>query len=115
MTEDRDSDLRTRFSRQRHCDHGAAPAWRPEVLERPVQNRTAPLRWSLFAGMAAACVTAAALVFSDSPPPAPRLGDLPPLLDFSPGELFADLGPSFIEFAAPSDFLLTEPTHPLLP
>ena len=115
MTDDHDSDLRAHFTLQRRSDHEAAPAWRPEVLERPVQNRTAPLRWPLFAGMATACVIVAALVFTDSPPPAPQLSDLPPLLDFPPGELFADIAPSFIEFAAPSDFLLPEPIHLLLP
>jgi hypothetical protein len=115
MTDDHDSDLRARFSRQRRCDHESAPAWRPEVLGRPLKNRTAPLRWSLIAGMAASCVIAAALVVMDSPPPVPRLSDFPPLLDFPSGELFADLEPSFIEFATPSDFLLPDRIHPLLP
>lgn len=115
MTDEHDSELRARFARQRRCDHEAAPAWRPEVLERPADKRVAPLRWPLFAGMAAACVIVAALLLTDAPSPAPRLSDLPPLLDFPPGELFADLGPSFIEFAAPSDFLLPDPIHPLLP
>ena len=115
MTDDHDSDLRAHFTLQRRSDHEAVPAWRSEVLERPVQNRTAPLRWPLLAGMATACVIVAALVFTDSPQPAPRVSDLPPLLDFPPGVLFADIAPSFIEFSAPSDFLLPQPIQPLLP
>lgn len=115
MTDDHDSELRAHFARQRRGDHEAAPAWRPELLERPARTRRLRSRWPLLTLTATACVIVAALFVTESPPSAPSLSDLPPLLEFPPGELFADLGPSFIEFAAPSDFLLPRPIHPILP
>jgi len=108
-TNDHDSALRARFARQRDSDHQHAPAWRPELLERPAQPRHAPPQWRLFAAATTACVIFAVILITGSTPPAPLLSDLPPLLHSAPGELFADLAPSFIEFRPPSDFLL--PNH----
>jgi hypothetical protein len=103
-----DNDLRSIFARQRQCDHENAPAWRPELLNRPLKPQRSSLRW-LPVSLATACVIAMALFFADSPKHDAKLSELPPLLDSPPGELFASLEPAFSAFDAPSDFLL--PTH----
>lgn len=103
-----DNDLHSIFARQRQRDHENAPTWRPELLNRPLKPQRHSLRW-LPVSLATACVIAMALFIAESPQAQPQLSDLPPLLDSSPGELFASLEPSFTAFDAPSDFLL--PTH----
>ena len=103
-----DNDLHSIFAQQRQRDHDNAPAWRPELLNRPLKPRHHSLRW-LPVSLATACVIAMALFFADSPKHDAKLSELPPLLDLPPGELFASLEPSFTAFDAPSDFLL--PPH----
>ena len=105
MNEANDHDLRGHFAQQRQCDREHAPAWRPELLNRPTQPRRSVMRW-LPLSLATACFIAMALFFAAAPPPKSPLSELPPLLDSPPGELFASLPPSFTTFEAPSDFLL---------
>jgi hypothetical protein len=103
-----DNDLRSIFAQQRQCDRDNAPAWRPELLNRPLKPQRHSLRW-LPVSLATACVIAMALFFAGLPKHNAQLSELPPLLDSTPGALFASLEPSFTAFDAPSDFLL--PTH----
>lgn len=104
-----DDDLRAIFAQQRRCDHEDAPAWRGELLRMPVQRQRAPLRWIPVA-LATACIALAALFFTHTPQPEPKLSEvLPPLFDEPSTPLFASLEPSFTTFETPSDFLL--PTH----
>lgn len=104
-----DDDLRAIFAHQRRRDHEDAPAWRDELLRAPMQCRRASLRW-LPVALATACIVFAALFFTQTPQPEPKLSEvLPPLFDAPPAELFASLEPSFTTFEAPSDFLL--PPH----
>lgn len=104
-----DDELRAIFAHQRRRDHEDAPAWRDELLYAPMQRPRTSLRWIPVA-LATACIVFAALFFTHTPQPEPRLSEvLPPWFDAPPGELFASLEPSFTTFEAPSDFLL--PTH----
>ena len=105
MNEANDHDLHGHFLKQRQCDREHAPAWRPELLNRPTQPRRSVMRWLPWS-LATACVIAMAVFMADSSQQTPKLSDLPPLLDSPPGELFASLSPSFPAFEAPSDFLL---------
>ncbi len=58
------------------------------------------------AALATACVIVA-VFFVAAPKHEARLSEaLPPLLDSTPGELFASLEPPLLTFEAPSDFLL---------
>ncbi|MFN0076913.1 MAG: hypothetical protein ACKVY0_10580 [Prosthecobacter sp.] len=103
-----DDDLRAVFAQQRRCDHDETPAWREELLHAPMQRRRASWRW-LPVAFATACIPFAALFFTHTSPPEPKLSEeLPPLFDSPPGELFASLEPSFTTFEAPSDFLLPD-------
>ncbi|MDH4452964.1 MAG: hypothetical protein QE570_07285 [Verrucomicrobiota bacterium] len=103
-----DHDLRSIFAQQRQCDHENAPAWRPELLNRPLKPQRHWLRW-IPVSLVTACVIAVALFFADPLKHDAQLSELPPLLDSTPGALFASLEPSLSAFDAPSDFLL--PTH----
>lgn len=104
-----DDDLRATFAHQRRCDHDDAPAWREELLHAPMQRQRTSLRWVPMA-LATACIVFAALFFTHTPQPEPKLSEvLPPLFDEPSTPLFASLEPSFTMFEAPSDFLL--PTH----
>jgi len=109
-----DNDLHSIFARLRQCDHENAPAWRPELLNHPLKPQHSSMRW-LPVSLAAAGVIALALFFADSPKHEAKLSELPPLLDSSPGELFASLEPSFTVFDAPSDFLLPSHLHLHIP
>jgi hypothetical protein len=103
-----DNDLHSIFTQQRQCDHEHAPVWQPELLHRPLKSQRHSLRW-LPVSLATACVIAMALFFAGLPKHNAQLSELPPLLDSTPGALFASLEPPFTAFDAPSDFLL--PTH----
>lgn len=93
------------FAQARQCEREEAPAWRPELLDRPVRRPRAVRRW-IFA-VQAACVIALAVFLMEGPRQERPLSEaLPPLLDSPPGELFASLEPSLLAFEAPSDFLL---------
>lgn len=105
MNEAHDHDLRGHFAQQRQCDREHAPAWRPELLNRPLKPQRSTLRWLPWS-LATACIIAMALFFAAAPLPQSPLSELPPLLDSPPGELFASLSPSFPAFESPSDFLL---------
>jgi hypothetical protein len=102
-----DDDLRAVFAHARRCDHEDAPAWRPELLDRPVQRPRTVRRWVVVT-LELACVIVLAVFLSDGPRHEQPLSEaLPPLLDSAPGELFASLEPSLLlTFEAPSDFLL---------
>lgn len=101
-------DLRARFAAQRHCDQDNAPAWQPELLHRPMQQHRRERPW-FPAAFATACVIAMVVFLADAPKHETKLSEaLPPLLDSPPGELFANLEPSFATFEAPSDFLLPD-------
>lgn len=103
-----DDDLLTLFARQRQSDHEHVPAWRPELLNRPMQRQSSTLRW-IPAALATACAITLAVFIAEFPKSEKRLSEtLPPLFDSSPGELFASLEPSFASFDAPSDFLLPQ-------
>jgi len=103
-----DDDLLAAFARQRQSDHEHVPAWRPELLNRPVQRQSFARRW-VPAALATACVITLAVFIAEFPRSEKRLSEtLPPLLDSPPGELFASLEPSFASFDAPSDFLLPQ-------
>jgi len=109
MNQSPDNDLCTIFAHQRHCDHEDAPAWRDELLRAPFQHQRTSRRW-IPAALATACIVFAALFFTHSPQPEPKLSEvLPPLFDEPSTPLFASLEPSFTTFEAPSDFLL--PSH----
>lgn len=101
-----DNDLHTIFAQQRRCDHEHAPAWRPELLHRPLSQPSSIVRW-VPAALVTAGVIALAVFLTEMPRHQPPLSEvLPPLLDSPPGELFASLEPSLLAFEAPSDFLL---------
>ncbi len=107
MNKNSDDELLAAFAHARQCDHEDAPAWRPELLDRPVQRPRAVRRW-VSAAMAMACVIVLAVFLTDGPKHELPLSEaLPPLLESPPGELFASLEPSLLTFEAPSDFLLT--------
>lgn len=100
-----DDDLLEIFSHARRHDREDAPAWRPELLERPVQRPRAVLRWALVT----ASVIVLGIFFMHAPMHEPRLSEaLPPLFESQPGELFASMEPSLMTFEAPSDFLLPD-------
>jgi hypothetical protein len=102
-------DLRAVFAQQRHCDREEAPAWRDELLHAPMKRASHTPRW-IPVTLATACVAFAAIFFTHTSQPEPKLSEvLPPLFDAPPAELFASLEPSFASFEAPSDFLL--PAH----
>jgi hypothetical protein len=110
-----DDDLLEIFAHARRCDRADAPAWRPELLERPVQRPGLVKRWMVPA-LEVACVIALAVFLTDGPRQERRLSEvLPPLLDSAPGELFANLEPSLLTFEAPSDFLLSPHLNPHIP
>lgn len=114
---DDEPELRAAFARQRAGDHAEAPAWRAEWLQAPVKDSrpaSPRVRW-MPAALAVACVALALATVAGLPlfKPQPRLSEvLPPLFDdAAPGgvpELFADLGPSFLNAESPSDFLLPD-------
>ena len=107
-----DDDLLKIFAHARRCDREDAPAWRPELLDRPRQRPGFAWRWAL----ATACVTVLAVFLTHMPRHEPRLSEaLPPLLDSPPGELFASMEPPLLAFEAPSDFLLTSPLNRSIP
>lgn len=103
-------DLRAAFAQQRRVDHADAPVWRGEWLCAPaVAKKPGRLRRWLPQTLGAACAALAAVAWLPTLQPQPRLSDaLPPLFDPGPGELFADLGPSFMVVESPSDFLLPD-------
>ncbi len=110
-----DDDLLATFAHARRCDHEDAPAWRAELLDRPVQRPSAVRRW-IPAGLTASCVIVMAFFLIEIPRHETPLSEaLPPLLDSPPGELFASLEPSLLTFEAPSDFLLTPHLNPSIP
>jgi hypothetical protein len=110
-----DDDLLGIFSHARRRDREEAPAWRPELLERPRQRRVTPLRW-IPAALVAASVIVVAVFFTHAPTREPRLSEaLPPLFESQPGELFANMEPSLMSFEAPSDFLLPDHFNPYNP
>lgn len=114
MNDEQDNDLRGIFAQQRCCDHENAPAWRPELLNRPVVRQHGSIRW-LPAAFATACVVAVA-VFLAAPTTQPvRLSELPPLFDSPSAELFAHVEPPLLAFEAPSDFLLPHHLNPSIP
>ncbi|HEY1049139.1 MAG TPA: hypothetical protein VGE39_05265 [Prosthecobacter sp.] len=108
-----DNDLRAAFAQQRRADHTDAPAWRGEWLHAPASvSKPAPARRWLPLGLGTACVALAAVVWMPLPQSQPKLSTaLPPLFEPVPGELFADLGPSFTVQESPSDFLLPDRLH----
>ena len=107
MNEEHDHDLPAIFAQQRREDREHAPAWRPELLNRPVSRQRGAIRWRPIA-FATACVAITAVLVMRSPKPAPQLSELPPLFDAPPGELFASTHPPLLAFEAPSDFLLSD-------
>lgn len=110
-----DDDLRALFAHTRRCDREDAPAWRPQLLESPRERPPTVQRW-LPTGLVAASVIALVVFFTHVPQHEPSLSEaLPPLLNSTPGELFADVKPSLLAFEAPSDFLLTDPLNPMQP
>ncbi len=110
-----EDDLLEIFSHARRRDREEAPAWRPELLERPVERRVTPLRW-IPAALVAASVIVVAVFFTHAPVHEPRLSEaLPPLFESPPGELFASMEPSLMSFETPSDFLLPDHLNPYIP
>ncbi len=106
MNPNSDDDLLAMFAHARRCDHEDAPAWRPELLNRPVQRLRTARSWAP-AALVAACVIVMAVFMIEMPKHETPLSEaLPPLLDSPPGELFASLEPSLLTFEAPSDFLM---------
>lgn len=114
MNDEQDNDLRRIFAQQRHCDHENAPAWRPELLNRPVARQHVSIRW-MPAAFATACIVAVA-VFLAAPTTEPtQLSELPPLFDSPSTELFAHVEPPLLAFEAPSDFLLLQHLNHSIP
>ncbi|WP_395742342.1 hypothetical protein [Prosthecobacter sp.] len=110
-----DDDLREIFAHARCCEREDAPAWRPELLERPVRRERATVRW-IPAALAVACVAVAAVFFAAAPQREARLSEaLPPLLESPPGELFAGVETPLLTFEAPSDFLLNPQLNRSIP
>ncbi|MDB6006532.1 MAG: hypothetical protein JWR15_3519 [Prosthecobacter sp.] len=115
MNKNSDDDLLAVFAHARRRDHEEAPAWRPELLDRPVQRARAMRRW-IPATLVAACVIVMAIFLIEMPRHETQLSEvLPLLLDSPPGELFASLEPSLLTFEAPSDFLLPPQLNPSIP
>ena len=107
-----DDNLLKIFAHARRCDREDAPAWRPELLDRPRQQRGFAWRWALVT----ASVIVLAVFLTHNPGHEPRLSEaLPPLLDSAPGELFASVAPPLLAFEAPSDFLLTSQLNRSIP
>lgn len=107
-----EDDLIEIFAHARRCHREEAPAWRAELLERPMRRPRPVLRWALVT----TSVVVLAVVFTQLPQHEPRLSEaLPPLLDSPPGELFASVEPALLSFEAPSDFLLTSQLNPSRP
>ena len=114
MNKNSDDDLLSAFAHARRCEREDAPAWRPELLDRPVHRPRAVRRW-VPAALVAACVIVMAF-FVAAPKHEIRLSEaLPPLLDSPPGELFASLEPPLLTFEAPSDFLFTSQLNDHIP
>lgn len=114
MNPNSDDDLLKVFAHARRCERDDAPAWRPEVLEQPVQRPRSRVSW-MPAAVVAACVIVA-VFFVATPKQEARLSEaLPPLLDSPPGELFASLEPPLLTFEAPSDFLFTSQLNDHIP
>lgn len=110
-----DDDLLAIFAHARRSDREDAPAWRPELLERPMQRPATSLRW-IPAALVAASVIVVAVVFTSMPQHEPSLSEvLPPLFESQPGELFASMEPSLMSFESPSDFLLPDHLNPYNP
>ncbi len=105
-----DDDLIAIFAHARRWDRGDAPAWRAELVDRPVLRSRPVLRWAL--------VTASVVAIFLTLMPRheqPLTEALPPLLDSPPGELFASVEPALLSFEAPSDFLLTSQLNRSIP
>ena len=104
-----DDDLLEIFAQARRRDHEDAPAWRPELLDRPMQRPSHAWRW-VPAALGVASVVVLTVFLTHLPQPhEPSLSEaLPPLFDSPPGELFASLDPPLLEIESPSDFLLTD-------
>jgi hypothetical protein len=110
-----DDDLLAIFSHARRCDREDAPAWRPELLERPMQRPASPLRLIPAALVTASVIVLAVFLTRMPQHELPLSEALPPLFESQPGELFASVEPSLMSFEAPSDFLLPDHINPYNP
>jgi hypothetical protein len=114
MNDEQDKELRRIFAQQRRYDHENAPAWRPELLNRPVVRQHGSIRW-IPAAFATACIVVVASFLAAPTTQPVRLSELPPLFDSPSAELFAHVEPPLLAFEAPSDVLLPQHLNHSIP